>query len=99
MLIVLAASWFVKRLITETRLCVFTSKRTGPFGEEPVLGRNAKFPLIAMLLSWFEYEPVVKVKFAGLAGSPGGILPSASPVALNPVSAIGLIFTVVETVS
>src|SRR6266545_209611 len=94
MLIVLPASVLATRSSTESRLCVFTSNRIGPLGDAPTLGMNAKLPLMAILLSWFGYAPVVNVKLAGLFGSPGGIRAMASPVALKPVSAIGLMVAV-----
>src|SRR2546425_9576003 len=81
MLTVCAASRLVSRLITESRLWVFTSNRTGPLGEAPTLGMKAKLPRMAMLFNWLGYAPVGKMKFAGLLGSPGGIRASASPVA------------------
>src|SRR5213083_2911611 len=91
------ASVLVSRLMTDNRLCVFTSNRTGPLGDAPTLGMNAKFPFMAMLFNWFGYAPVGKVKFAGFVGSPGGIRARASPVALKPVLASGLIVTVAVT--
>ena len=51
MLMVWRASRFVVRLTTDSKLCVLTSKRTGPFGDAPVFGRNTKPPLMATPLS------------------------------------------------
>ena len=99
MLSVCPASRLVLRLSTESRLCVLTSKRTGPFGEAPVLGTNAKLPLMPMLLSWFGYAPVVNLKSAGTGLAGGAIRASASPAALKPVSAIGFSAMTEVTVS
>src|SRR5262249_3391954 len=90
-MLIVPASELVVRLIAERRLCVLTSNRTGPLGEAPTLGIYAKFPFIPILFNWLGYAPVGKMKFAGLEGSPGGMRAIASPVALKPVSAIGLI--------
>src|SRR6185503_369503 len=94
MLMVLPASVFVDRLRTDSRLWVLTLKRTGPFGEAPVLGKYAKPPRIATLLSWFGYAPVGKMKSV-----PGGMRARASPDALNPVSEMGLMSATAATVS
>ena len=93
-LIVCPASVWVLRLITDSRLCVLTLKRTGPLGDAPVLGRKAKLPLIATLASWLGYAPVGKVKAA-----PGAMRASASPAALKPLSASGCTSTSWVTVS
>ena len=52
MLIVRFVSILLTRFITANRLCVFTSKRTGPFGDSPVFGRYANCPFIVMLFNW-----------------------------------------------
>jgi hypothetical protein len=49
MLIVTPASTLVVVLMAESRLCVLTSKRTGPFGEAPVLGRLGEATCAAAL--------------------------------------------------
>src|SRR5205823_14689437 len=89
MLIVLPASDLLPVSMTLSRLCVFTLNRVGPFGEAPVFGTKAKRPRMAMLFNWFGYAPVTNLKSSGAGVAGGAIRASASPAALNPVSANG----------
>src|SRR3954452_10935842 len=99
MLIVLPASLRVVVSMTLNRLCVLTSNRNGPFGDAPVFGTNANLPRMAILFNWFGYAPVTNLKSAATGVAGGAILPIASPSALKPVSAIGLMTMSPITVS
>src|SRR5579872_1422407 len=98
-LMVWPASWLVARLITLTRLCVFTLNRTGPLGEAAVLGTYAKLPCVAMPFNWLGYAPVVNVKSDATGFAGAAMCCRASPAALKPVSATGgsLMFAITES--
>src|SRR5215469_16696756 len=91
MLMVWPESVYVVMSNTDRKPCMLTLKLKGPFGEEAVLGRYARLPMITILCRRLGNAPVLKEP-----GAAGGtvIWSKVDPLETKPVSSNGLRITV-----